>query len=101
MLNDKLGLSVHQNVKHAFDATVAGQNKGAIMVELIDNALALLQATAQASVQCLQPAHFLAELAAVLARLKAGTAQGECRAAGRTLFRCRAGRYGLLALNSA
>lgn len=37
-----VNFSAYQSVKQAFDATVAGQNKGAIMVELIDNALALL-----------------------------------------------------------
>lgn len=46
----------------------------ALQEDHVDNALALLQATAQGSVQLLQPPHFLAEVAAVLARLKPGTA---------------------------
>ena len=96
-----VNFSVPQDVKQAFDAAFAGQNKSAIILELIDNALALLQATAQGGVQWLRPPHFLAEVAAVLARLKPGTAQGECLAEDRTIFRCRACRYGLLALNSA
>lgn len=46
----------------------------ALQEDHVDNALALLQATAQGSVQLLQPPHFLAEVAAVLARLKPGAA---------------------------
>ena len=46
----------------------------ALQEDHVDNALALLQATAQGSIQLLQPPHFLAEVAAVLARLKPGTA---------------------------
>ena len=42
----------------------------ALQEDHVDNALALLQATAQGSIQLLQPPHFLAEVAAVLARLK-------------------------------
>jgi hypothetical protein len=37
-----VNFSVPQDVKQTFDAAFAGQNKGAITVELIDNALALL-----------------------------------------------------------
>lgn len=46
----------------------------ALQEDHVDNALVLLQATAQGSVQLVQPPHFLAEVAAVLARLKPGTA---------------------------
>lgn len=47
----------------------------ALREDHVEPALALLQATADGSVDLLQPPHFLAEVAAVLARLKPQAAQ--------------------------